>query len=55
MSFYLPSNREYQRVKRIKQSQSRLDPNYDTFAVLFSDEFGFPPLAVSTSLTTQEG
>ena len=55
MSFILPSDREYQSVKRIRQGKSRLDPIYDPFVESFRRRYGFPPLAVSVDAIDRPG
>ncbi|MGN6795862.1 MAG: hypothetical protein ACTHJW_26030 [Streptosporangiaceae bacterium] len=46
MSFVTPRDRDYLRVKRIKQGQCRVDPVYDAFIEGFRDRYGVSPLAV---------
>jgi hypothetical protein len=46
MTFITPRDRDYLRVKQIKQGKSRVDPVYDAFIAGFRERYGVSPLAV---------
>jgi hypothetical protein len=46
VSFVTPRDRDYLRVKQIKQGERRVDPVYDAFIEGFRERYGVSPLAV---------
>jgi len=47
MTFIMPTDRDYQLAKKIKQGAAHLDPLYDRFAERFHARYGIAPLTIS--------
>ena len=53
MSFVTPQDRDYLRVKRIKQGRSLVDPVYGVFMERFRERYGVSPLAVLPDIASR--